>query len=336
MATSVILGTAHPHIFALAASAKSTDGGKGKILGVWDDDPARLEASAAKIGAPAIKSLEEALALKPQIGISAAVPGDRAAIAERALAAGVPMLIDKPLAVTHDALQQLIAAQHRYRKPVIVFYPYRGHPHILAAKAALDSGRIGKLIRVFSSGPHKINAANRPAWHWTRAGNGGALIDIGSHHFDIACFFAQSAPNWLTATHGNLSQPQHAEFQDFAHAIMRFPGGAVGHVEVDWVNPTAMKNFGDTRTWLQGTEGKIEIRLGDVQSAEIWSNKEGIAAQPLDLSKFASDEAWAVKLIEDIAADRLCAVPQDEIWRASRVSLSAFDSASRGGQPLTL
>ncbi len=193
-------------------------------------------------------------------------------------------------------------------------------------------GAFGKLVRVYAAGPHKLNADRRPDWHWTRQGNGGALIDIGSHHADFCCWIAGEVAVWLSATHDNLSQPEHREFQDFAQAQMRFASGAFGHLEVDWLNPASTKGFGDTRFGIQGTKGKIELRMGDDKVGLLWTDE--VAAEPIE--PVTLEEKWDQRLMEDLIANRPCAVPQEDVWRASEVTLCAFESAERGGEPITL
>ncbi|MCE9591696.1 MAG: Gfo/Idh/MocA family oxidoreductase [Planctomycetes bacterium] len=328
MAKFVILGVAHPHIHQMTQCAKKVAG--GEVLGVWDDDAARRAEAAKKMSLPEIATLDAALAMKPDVIVSAAVPTIRVDIAERALAAGAAAFIDKPLALSREALARLEKAVETHKKPVVTYYPYRGYPQMLAAKKALDAGRIGKLVRVLGCGPHKLNAPTRPAWHWTRAGNGGALLDIGSHFADLLCWFTGQTPATITAMHGNFDQPSHREFQDFGTATLRFPSGALGTIEVDWLNPASMKNFGDSRLWLQGSKGKIELRLGDVTTAEIWTHET--AQQPLDVAGYEDIDTWTTRQLAELAAGRIGDVPQADIWRASRVTLAAFDSASAGGR----
>ncbi|MFW6059939.1 MAG: Gfo/Idh/MocA family protein [Phycisphaeraceae bacterium] len=326
----VVLGTDHPHVFGLANTAKQLSG--AELAGVYAADAAQRDEAAERMEVPAFDSVDEALAVKPALVLIGAVPAKRAELAQQALEAGAGALIDKPLALTQSALEALKAAQQRSGRQVIVYYPYRGHPLVRAAKQLLDEGRIGKLVRVFAAGPHKLNAPNRPDWHWTRNGNGGALIDIGSHHVDFCCWIAGETPTWLCATHGNLSQPDHPEFQDFAQAQLRFGSGAFGHVEVDWLNPASMKHFGDTRFWLQGTAGKIELRLGDEQSAYLWTDE--VAGEPI--APAAADDAWDQRLMEALITNQPCAIPQEDVWRTSEITLRAFESAERGGEPVAL
>jgi len=332
MAKIVILGVAHGHIYQMAQCAKKVPG--AQVLGVWDDDAQRLVEASKKMELPAIKTLDEALALKPDLIVSAAVPTIRVDIAEKALAAGAAAFIDKPLALSREALARLEKAVETHKKPVVTYYPYRGYPQVLAAKKALEEGRIGKLVRVATYGPHKINAPTRPAWHWTRAGNGGIHIDIGAHQADLMCWLTRQTPTSVVAMHGNFDQPSHREFQDFGQTILRFPNGEMGHYEVDWLNPASMKNFGDSRVWLQGTKGKIELRIGDTVTAEIWTAEA--SAQPLDVSGYEGIDPWTTRQLAELAAGRQGDVSQTEIWQASRVSLAAYESACAGGRPIEM
>ena len=328
MSNIVILGAAHPHIYGLAQTAGQIE--SFNLTGIYDADPAIRQEASQKIGIKAFDSLEDALASKPALALMGAVPTDRAQLCTAAANAGAAVLVDKPLALTHEALDNLIAAVKQSGKPLSVYYPYRGHPMVLAAKAAVEAGKIGRLVRVMSFGPHKLNPATRPAWHWTAAGNGGALIDIGAHHFDLTCWLAGGKPDFVTAMHANYDQPSHAEFQDLAQAQVRFQNGVMGHVEVDWLNPTAMKNFGDSRIWLAGTKGKIEIRAGDTQSIQLWNDQ--VAGQDLPIED--SGENWLKNLMLDLAQGKQGAIPLADIWTTSRLSLTAFDSAQQQSQPV--
>jgi predicted dehydrogenase len=326
----VVLGTAHNHVYGMA---RAVPGARDcEIVGVWDEDPQRLEGAAQRLEVPAFGSLDEALAVKPDLALIGAVPCDRGELSRRVIEAGGGALPDKPLCVTHEDLDKSIEAVKKFAKPIITFYPYRGMPAIIAAKKALDAGKIGMLVRLFSCGPHRLKAAGRPDWHWTRAENGGCMIDVGSHHADIVCHLAGEAPDYICSIHTNIANRDHPEFQDFAQAHLRFPSGVLGTVEADWLTPASMKSFGDTRTWIGGSTGKIEIRHGDVKTAEIWTETE--AAVPLDTTGIPDGEQWASTLIEDLCNGRDCGIEQSDIWRASRVTLHALDSAEAGGKPI--
>jgi len=328
----LVLGTAHNHVLGIAKSIP--DARDCELIGVWDENPDRRANAAEKLATRPFDSLEEALKTGPDLALLGAVPRDRAGLARKVVAAGGAVLADKPLAVTHEELDRTIEAVEKCDRPVITYYPFRGLPSVVAARQALEAGRIGRLVRILSSGPHQLRAASRPDWHWTRADNGGCIIDVGSHHVDMACHISGESPRYVCCLHTNIGHPEHPGFQNFAQAHLHFPSGVIGQVEADWCAPASMKHFGDTRLWIVGTTGKIEIREGDVKTAEIWTQTE--AMQPLATQGLPDTGQWTAALIEDLGHGRPGPIRQSDVWRASKITLHAFDSAEAGGKPIEL
>ena len=327
----VVLGVAHASIFGMAAAAQQLR--SANLVGVYDADPEQAAAAAQRLGVPTIGTVDEALAQEPAVVLIAAEPEKRVGLVEQAVAAGAAALVDNPPVVTHEALDRLIAAGKRHGKRILTHQPYRGEPLVRAAKAACDAGRVGQIVRMLTTGPHKLRADGRPGWHWTRRGNGGILIDVAAHGFDLACWFAGGPPRTVAAQHSNSSRPDKPEFQDFGQAQMRFDVGLLADVEADWLATDSLKVFGDTRIWIQGTRGKIELYFGDAVSSAIWTSE--VAAEPLDTTPYCSADQWEAALIEALATGGDCDYAQCDVWQTSRVSLHAFDSAQAGGQPVS-
>ena len=302
---------------------------KVELAGVYDSDADLLYAASEHLQVPGFSNLDKALGTGPSVALVGSVPAQRCELARRALDVGASVLVDNPPVLTHESLDDLMVAVERSGRSVVTYQPGRGEPLVLAARTAYDAGRIGKLVRVFANGPHKIRVGKRSAWHWTRVGNGGIFIDIAGHSFDLCCWFANANPETISAVHGNTSWPQHPEFQDFGQVQIRFANGVLANIEADWLTADSMKTYGDTRLWLQGTKGKIEVYMGDRTSAKIWTDEVGGA----DLEPVHTGvDAWTVQLIEDLAARCDCSIPQHEVWRSARASLLAFDSAVAAGR----
>ena len=327
MDKAVLLGAAHSIAFKMSRAAHSSS--RVELVGVYDENTVLRDAASEGLEVPGFRSLDEALGTGPSVALVGSVPAQRAELARRALEAGAAVLIDNPSVLTHEALDGLMTAVERSGRSVVTYQPARGEPLMLAARSAFDAGRIGDLVRVFANGPHKISVGKRKAWHWTRAGNGGILIDIGGHGFDTCCWFADADPETISAVHANTCWPRHPEFQDFGQARIRFSNGVLANIEVDWLTADSMKTYGDARLWLQGTKGKIEVTMGDQVSAKIWTDEAAGADLDLPTSK---GDAWTVHLIEDLAAGHDCAILQHEVWRPARAALLAFESAEAGGR----
>jgi len=331
MQNVVVLGVAHSSIFDMAAAAQRLR--SAKLVGVYDDNPEHRDAASQRLNVPAIGTVDEALNQAPAVVLIGAEPEKRVGLVEQAVAVGAAVLVDNPPVVTHEALDRLIAAGKHYSKRILTHQPYRGMPLIRAAKSACDAGIIGQIVRIFTTGPHKLRAGRRPGWHWTRRGNGGILIDIAAHGFDLACWFAGQHPRTVTAHHSNASQPDHPQFQDFGQAQVRFPCGMLANVEADWLATDSLKVFGDARVWIQGTQGKIEMYFGDEVTSGIWTSD--VAGEPLDTTPYCSADEWTAALMEALATGGDCDYAQCDVWRVSRVSLYAFDSAQAEGRPVS-
>ena len=320
-----VLGTAHPHVMQVAQEIHGVAG--AKLIGVYDEDPARLKESAGQLKIPAYSDLAELLALKPKLVLVGSVPCDRAKLAEKGMRAGASAVVDKPLALGVEDLDKVRRASRETGRRVMVLYPYRGHPLVRVARKALLAGRIGKLVRIFAAGPHKVSAVSRPGWFWHPEKNGGIFVDIGSHHIDFCCWMADQSPSWVSAVQGNFDQPNHPEFSDFGQAHLRFGSGVLAHVEVDWLNPVSMRSFGDTRFWLLGTRGKIELRLGDESTGHIWT--ESAAAEALK-GEGPDMGQWTNQMIENLLNDRPVEIDQEEVWRTSAATLAVQAEADLG------
>jgi predicted dehydrogenase len=62
------------------------------------------------------------------------------------IAAGIPALIEKPLAVDVVAAQALVEASERAGVPLLTGHHRRHNPMIQRAKAEIDSGRLGQIV----------------------------------------------------------------------------------------------------------------------------------------------------------------------------------------------
>jgi len=114
-----------------------------------------------------------------------------------ALKAGLPVYVEKPLAVDEASARAVLQAWRSSGVLGMVGFNYRFHPLYLRAKAALEEGALGEVVAVravFSSA-----ARAQPAWKRTRAGGGGALLDLASHHIDLMRYLLAARVAWVQA-----------------------------------------------------------------------------------------------------------------------------------------
>lgn len=116
-----------------------------------------------------------------------ALPHDLAVEAcEQVLAAGKPVLLEKPLGTNLSDAQRLVRAAEQVGMPCFVGYNYRFIPHVRQALLAAKQGTLGVLRSADIFLGHGGHPGSAKGWKLdpARAGGGG-LIDPGVHLLDL-------------------------------------------------------------------------------------------------------------------------------------------------------
>ncbi|MET8529241.1 Gfo/Idh/MocA family oxidoreductase [Micromonospora sp. NPDC005172] len=108
-------------------------------------------------------------------------------MARAALAAGLPVVVDKPLAPTAADSRALVEEAERRGVPLTVFQNRRWDGDFLTVRGLVERGELGQVLR-FESRFERFRPAIKPGWR-ELAGTeeaGGALFDLGAHLVDQA------------------------------------------------------------------------------------------------------------------------------------------------------
>ncbi len=122
-------------------------------------------------------------------------------LAIRALEAGKHVLVEKPLALTVEDADAMIAAAERTGRLLMVAQVLRFWPEFAAIKDLLESGEYGAL-----RGAHFKRVISRPDWsgdNWfaDAAKTGGAVVDLHIHDTDFIQFlFGRPSAVWSTGS----------------------------------------------------------------------------------------------------------------------------------------
>jgi myo-inositol 2-dehydrogenase/D-chiro-inositol 1-dehydrogenase len=198
---------------------------------VQDARPAAAAALAARYGARAARSLEEALGEGVDGAIIASSTASHGAVARACVAAGKAFLCEKPLAQDlGDARRIVEAASERGVIAAIGFNRRldRGYAGIRAAVAAGEIGRLEALLITSRS-------ATPPTVETVQA-TGGLLGEKGSHFFDLACWIAGEYPVELHAMGAALVDPGFAAIGevDVAMITLAMPSGTLCQLDFSW------------------------------------------------------------------------------------------------------
>ena len=260
------------------------------------DPAAQAEAVANSLQVPLFNSIEEMLLArtKPDGAIVCTPNSTHAPVAKQLLAAGIHVLVEKPIATTISDGCDLVENAQLKQKQLLVGHHRRFNPHITAAKRALSDGIIG--VPLAMSGlwvlckPSSYFLA--PA-DWRAKLDGGGVILINMiHEVDILQYLFGP----ITRVHAEqtASQREH-EAEEGAAILLRFASGLVGTFVICDAAPSA-HNF------ESGTGENPTIPHTGQDFYRIFGTKGTLSVGDMKVTRHAADEerSWTNKVYEEV------------------------------------
>jgi predicted dehydrogenase len=107
-----------------------------------------------------------------------------------ALAAGLDVLLEKPLAHSVESAERIVEAAHASEAICMVGFNNRFSNPVEVLKNDLRTGRFGDVTHVEANYVRRRGIPGRGSWFTSKdVAGGGALIDIGVHAIDLALYF---------------------------------------------------------------------------------------------------------------------------------------------------
>lgn len=116
-----------------------------------------------------------------------------------ALAAGKPVLCEKPLAVSSDEAQRMIDAAREHGVPLMEAFMYRFHPQHARVRALLAAGEIGDVRAVRTAFTFQLEPFDPANVRLQKDLAGGALMDVGCYCVNAARMIFAEEPLWASA-----------------------------------------------------------------------------------------------------------------------------------------
>ena len=217
----------------------------GHSVLAWDADPGRRAAVAGVPGVTVPGSLEDALAAKPDAALICTPPASHPAPARRALAAGLHLFIEKPIAsAVADALPLIEEAERRGRL-LAVGFNLRFLPSLRRVKEMLDDRRVGRVLAARAEFGSYL-----PGWrpgrdyrdnYAVRAAEGGGILLDAIHELDyLGWLFGAVTDVLCTAEHVS---DLHGDTEDLAEVTLRFASGALAQAHLDYLQRAYRRNL---------------------------------------------------------------------------------------------
>ena len=120
-------------------------------------------------------------------------PHKHAEYAIRAMKAGKPVYVEKPMALNHRECKEMLKVSEETGMPIFVAYYRRTLPAFLKVKELIDTGQIGNPLTVNIKMHREAKERNlKPeemSWHvYPEFGGAGHFFDLASHQFDYLDF----------------------------------------------------------------------------------------------------------------------------------------------------
>ncbi len=208
------------HLQAIATAVHAS------VAAIVDPAPAGAPA-ATKLSVPQYDDIEPMLSdVRPQ-GVIIATPNSlHVPMALACVHAGIPVLVEKPIADTLDAAWALADASEANGVAVLVGHHRRYNPIVRTAREITTSGALGQLTAVSATWlAHKPDAYFDTAWR-RQPGGGPILINL-IHDIDNLRFIVGDIASVQSMT-SNTRRGYAVE--DTAALLLRFRNGALGTV----------------------------------------------------------------------------------------------------------
>ena len=171
----------------------------------------------------------------------------------KALRAGKPVYVEKPMALNYGECLEMIVESEKTSTPLFVAYYRRALPRFLKIKSLIDEGVIGQVNTVninYCSKPSASDINREYNWRVDPAVAGaGYFFDLGSHMIDLLQYYFGKISS-VSGHAKNIGGYYSAE--DIVSAAFNFENGIKG--AGNW-NFCAIENIDSTE--IIGSKGKI-------------------------------------------------------------------------------
>ncbi|WP_156251645.1 Gfo/Idh/MocA family protein [Pseudactinotalea terrae] len=302
------------------------------VAAVVDRDADRAEALAADLGVRAFTTLADAVAHEHLDGADIRVPhGAHAEAALEAIALGLHVLVEKPLALSLQDCDRIAQAGAAADRVVAVAENYPHLQAVRAARSAIDAGRVGEVLALRSTRAYTLAGVwAASAWRRGDEAMAGLLWDQATHH--ISLLRALAGPVATVAAHRSTGRSTPGA--EVYSLDLTFASGLLAQSLYCWGTPARAVEVEAT---VLGSTGMIDIGVdydSDGGSARLVIGAEAV---PLSAPECYYDSHAAIvrDWVAAVRDDAAPLVPPASARADVAVVLAAQASLAAGGAPVS-
>lgn len=323
--------------------AKAVKEAGGKLVACFDALPESAARFAEANGCKAYSDLKAMLADPGVQIVTICTPsGAHLDPALAAAEAGKHLIVEKPLEITLERCDNIIAACEKNGVLLATVFHSRFHQSLLRLKEAIDAGRFGRMtmgdaiVKWYRTQEYYDSGAWRGTWELD---GGGALMNQAIHTIDLLTWLMGPVKE-VTAQIALLAH-QRIAVEDTAVATVRFENGALGMIQGSTaVYPGYLK-----RIEIHGSTGSAVIEEEDIikwdfavsvdadaEIREAMTNRHssgGGAADPSAIGHHGHAMLFA-DLMQAVAEKRKPKIDGYEGRRSVEIILAIYEAAQSG------
>jgi predicted dehydrogenase len=270
-------------------------------------------------------------------------PSEHARIARAALARGLHVLCEKPVATSTEDMRAMIADAREAKRVLFPSHNYKHAPVIKAVRQILDTGAIGAVklvtLQTFRNTHAKGVREWRPDWRREKRFSGGGIaMDHGAHTFYLAFDWLGSYPTAITAKMSTLGD---FDTEDNFSCAITFPTG-LATAELTWTAGVRKVIY-----TIHGEQGAIRVEDDDIELTRMTKGEAGAPAtfetrreQISSDWKDASHVTWFGSLFAQFAqaieTNEYVGQEVENALRCIELITTAYASAAEGSRELAL
>lgn len=322
------------HLLALRDNAQEAE-----LVGLFDPVPEKLQEKQRlyeELTGSSVRAYgsDEELLRDPDIDLVsiATESGYHGKLALRALAEGKHLLIEKPMALSLEEMEEINALAKEKGLLVSVSHQNRFNPAVQKLRRALDEGRFGKIINITARILWNRNQDyyDQAPWRGTRALDGGTLMNQCIHNIDLLQWMMNDDVVSVKAELGTFLRD--IEMEDFGALLLRFRRGSIGLVEGSaCVYPTNLEEtlsvFGEKGTVVIGGLAVNEIKVWRFEDERDYDKEE--ASELVEDVYGSGHTPLYADVLEAIREGRAPLIDGREGAKSVAIVLKAYESVKK-------
>ena len=287
-----------------------------EISAVCDVKPEAMEALLTKCGLADDLSIkrytdyQQMLAERDlQLIAIATESGSHAKIALDCIGRGVPVIIEKPIALAMDDAEEIIRRSEEKGVKVCACHQNRFNLAVQETRRALEAGRFGRLSHgsVHVRWNRNRDYYTQAPWRGTWAQDGGCLMNQCIHGVDLLRWMIGDA---VEEVYGVIRRRFHdyLECEDIGMAVVNFKNGAIGTIE--GTTNVYPRNLEETLC-LFGQTGTVKLGGTSTNNIDVWDFADADAADAKNRGLWEGTSNVYGNGHTSLYADMLDAIRQD-------------------------